>query len=78
MFIISMILNVVTLLFVARVLLSWFPDIDRNSPIVRFIYDTTEPVLQPIRQALPPTGMIDLSPLVVFVGIQVIRMILRV
>jgi YggT family protein len=32
--------------------------------VARFLYDTTEPLLSPIRRFLPQTGMIDLSPLV--------------
>lgn len=51
------------LLVLARVLLSWVnPRFE--GPIARFLYDTTEPLLAPIRRFMPQTGMIDLSPLV--------------
>jgi len=66
------VLHVYQLLLIARVLMSWIPNLDHNNPIARFLYQATEPVLAPIRSALPPLGGIDLSPLVVFLGISVI------
>lgn len=60
------------LILLARVLMSWLPNLDPNNPIARFLYRATEPVLAPIRSALPPMGGIDLSPLVVFLGISIL------
>jgi YggT family protein len=74
---IFLVLQIFQLILLARVLLSWFPDIDRSNPIVRFLYDITEPVLQPIRQMLPQTGGMDFSPLVVFLGITVLMQLMR-
>jgi YggT family protein len=71
-----LVLNVYQLILLARVLITWFPDIDRGNPIVRFLFDVTEPVLEPIRRALPQTGMMDFSPLIVFLGISVLQRIL--
>ncbi|MFQ3567231.1 MAG: YggT family protein [Aggregatilineales bacterium] len=64
------------LILLARVLLSWFPNIDRNNPLVQFVYDMTEPVLRPIRSALPQGTMIDFSPLIVFLIISVLMRLL--
>lgn len=50
----------------ARVIISWIP-IGEGSPfmpVVRFIYQITEPILAPIRSVLPNTGMLDLSPMI--------------
>ena len=33
-------------------------------PLLKLIYAVTEPVLGPIRRALPKTGMFDFSPIV--------------
>lgn len=66
------VLHIYQLILLARVLMSWIPNLDQNNPIARFLYRATEPVLAPIRSALPPMGGIDLSPLVVFLGISVI------
>jgi len=64
------------LLLLARVLMSWIPNLDYNNPIVRFLYQATEPVLAPLRSAIPPLGGIDLSPLLVFLAISVLMYLL--
>lgn len=63
----------------ARIILSWFP-VEPGSglaSIYGFLYAITEPVLGPIRRVIPPLGMggmgLDLSPLVVFFGISILR-----
>lgn len=58
----ALLLQVLDILVLVRVLLSWFP-IDRGNPIVRLLYDLTEPVLAPFRRVIPTIGMFDLSPL---------------
>ena len=58
---------------IARAVLSWVNP-DPFNPIVRFIHNVTEPVLYPIRTKLPLAfGGIDLSPIVVFLGIIFLR-----
>jgi YggT family protein len=63
---------------IGRILLSWFP-ISPDSPfatIFSFLYTITEPVLGPVRRMLPPIGMggmgLDLSPIIVFIGLQLV------
>ena len=73
---ISSLLQLYSLILLARVLLSWFPNVDPSNPIVRFLFEATEPILRPIRQALPQTAGIDFSPLIVLVGIQVLNSLL--
>ena len=46
-------------------------------PVVRFVYQITEPILEPIRRILPPTGMIDISPIIVLLILGFLRNILR-
>jgi YggT family protein len=65
------------LILLARVILSWFPNVDRSNPLIQFLYDVTEPVLRPIREMMPPTGMMDLSPLIVFLIIQVLMTLIQ-
>ena len=57
-----------------RVLLSWFP-IDSRNPLVTALYDVTEPILEPLRRFIPRLGMIDITPLVAILLIQVIAKI---
>ncbi len=74
--IIVWLLQLYQLILLGRVLLSWLPNVDYSNPIVRFLYQATEPVLAPIRQALPPMGGMDLSPLAVFFGISILMRLL--
>ncbi len=64
------------LILLARVLMSWLPGLDRSHPIARFLIDVTEPILAPIRKALPDMGGFDFSPLIVFLIIQVLMQVL--
>jgi YggT family protein len=58
-------------LLLARVLMSWVnPRFDGT--IGRFVYETTEPFLAPIRRFLPQTGPLDLSPLIAFLILSVV------
>ena len=62
----------VTLLVLARVVLSWFDPAGRSEGS-RFVTAATEPFLGPIRRALPPTGAIDLSPFLVLIVLGALR-----
>lgn len=64
-------------IIIIRALLSWVNP-DPWNPIVRFLYQVTEPVLRPIRRRLPSTG-IDFSPVVVILVIYFLqRFLVRV
>lgn len=54
------------LLVLGRILASWFDPAGR-SPTSRFLVAVTEPLMAPVRRVLPPTGMFDLSSLLVLV-----------
>ena len=67
--IIDIVLTAYTWIIIAQAILSWVRP-DPSSPVVRFLYAVTEPVLRPIRQRLPVIfGGIDLSPLIVILAI---------
>jgi YggT family protein len=76
--VIQLLVTVVWLLVIGRVLLSWInPRFE--GPVARFLYDTTEPLLVPIRRFLPATGMLDLAPLVLVLVLGVVlRLVLLV
>jgi YggT family protein len=42
-------------------------------PLLRLIWQLTEPVMAPIRKIVPPMGGLDFSPIFIFIGIQLIR-----
>ncbi len=49
----------------ARVLLSWV-NVDKSARWYQILYSVTEPSLKVLRNILPRTGMIDLSPILAF------------
>jgi YggT family protein len=65
------------LLVLGRVLMSWV-DPRFSSTLGRFLYETTEPLLAPIRRVLPQTGFIDLSPLVLMLLLSVLLRVVGV
>jgi YggT family protein len=74
---ISSLLGLYTFVLFARIILSYITMFRAPSPafapLIRIIYDLTEPVLGFFRRFIPPLGMIDLSPLVVFLLISFLR-----
>jgi len=67
-----MLLTVYLWIVIGRVIVSWV-NADPRNPIVRFLYNATEPLLWRLRRVLPPMGGLDLSPLLLTVGIYVVR-----
>jgi len=71
--IINIVFRIYSYVILARIFLSWLP-VDRSSPVARFIYQITEPVLAPFRVILPLGGMgIDLAPIIVFFLLSLLR-----
>ena len=71
---IAQLLNIYAIVIIARILLSYFP-VSRGGAmesIYNAIYSITEPVLGPVRRALPAFGMFDLSPMVVIIGLRLL------
>lgn len=61
----------------ARAIMSWFPVRPGTSlaSVYRVLLDLTEPVLAPLRRVIPPAGMFDLSFLVLFLALGILRTI---
>ena len=62
-------------LLIAYVFLSYF--MDPYHPIRMNVNRIVNPILDPIRRILPQTGMMDFSPLVAIILVQVLEFILR-
>lgn len=70
---INILFRIYSYIILARIFISWLP-VDRTNPIIRLIYQITEPVLAPFRVILPLGGMgIDLSPIIVFFLLNLLR-----
>lgn len=63
----------------ARVILSWLPmagvRIDMYHPLIRTLYQITDPILNPIRR-FATFGMMDFSPVVALILLEIIRRVL--
>jgi len=65
--------NVLFILIIARVILSWIPIGSPNNPIINFIYEVTEPILGPIRKLIPILLPLDFSPIIAIILINLLR-----
>ena len=74
--ILDLLVNILMFAIIGRAILSWFVR-DPSNPIMRLLVDITEPILGPIRRALPQSWMIDLSPLIAILVIQVLWGLVR-
>lgn len=73
---INIIFRAYTILIFARVIFSWIrvdPYHPTWGPILRFIYQATEPIMQPIRNILPSMGGLDFTPIIVLIGLDLLR-----
>jgi YggT family protein len=57
-----------TLLFLFRIVLTWYPQVDLNRGAMRLIGWPTEALLAPTRRLIQPIGGVDVTP-VVWVGL---------
>ena len=64
-----------SLLLIASVVLSYF--MDPYHPVRSTVDRIVNPILNPIRRVLPRTGMVDFSPLVAIILVQVLEFLLR-
>jgi YggT family protein len=61
------------LVIIIRLLLSWFPNIDWWKQPFKFLYSVSEPVLEPFRRLVPPVGGLDISPIFAFIVLQIVQ-----
>ncbi len=73
----AFIIDLYAFVFLARAVFSWLPFEHRQNRLYDFIYAVTEPVLRPVRKALPPMSGFDFSPVLVLLFLFLIAGILR-
>lgn len=66
--IVGPLLSLLTLLFIFRIVLTWYPQIDLSRFPYSLVAWPTEPFLMPMRKLVPPIGGVDISP-VIWAGI---------
>jgi YggT family protein len=75
--VVDWVLKIYSLVIIVRALLTWVSP-DPYNPLVRFISRLVDPVSYRISRIIPTRiGMVDISPIILLVLIQVIRELLR-
>ena len=81
--ILMLLLNIAYFFVIAHVIMSWlinFQVLNLRQPLVAQIWDglnrLLEPVYSRVRRFVPPMGGLDLAPLIVLIGVAIIRIVL--
>jgi len=74
--VVDLVFTIYIFIVVARAIISWVNP-DPYNPIVRFLYNATEPVLDRIRRVIPlQFGGMDFTPIVLLIGLSVLKQVL--
>jgi YggT family protein len=73
---INVLAGALTLAIFVRVILSWIPNARLPFGLGDFAFGVSEPILAPIRRAMPFLGGIDFSPFIALLLIQVVSIVL--
>lgn len=74
--VINLVFQIYIFIVIARAIVSWVSP-DPYNPIVRFLYQATDPVLYRIRRIIPSQfGGIDFSPIILLLGLSLVRRLL--
>ena len=74
--VIGLVFQIYIFIVIASALVTWVSP-DPYNPIVRFLYQATEPVLARIRRVIPTQfGGIDFSPIILLLGLSLVRRLL--
>ena len=68
-------IDLYSLIVFVAIVMSWL-QLPSSNPIAQLVHAVTEPVLGPIRRALPPMGGLDFSPMVLLIGLAILRSLL--
>ena len=71
---INLLFEALSLAILVRVVLSWFR-VSPDNRFVQILHQVTEPVLAPFRRLIPPVGMMDITPIVALLVLQVVQRI---
>ena len=81
--ILLLILDIVWFVMIVHIIMSWlinFQVLNLYQPFVRQIWDGLNRLLEPlysrVRRLIPPMGGLDLAPLIVLIGVAILRIVL--
>ena len=72
--IINLLSQLITLLVILHIILSYF--MSPYHAVRRAVDSIVEPLLAPIRRIMPQTGMLDFSPMVLIILVQIVARLL--
>ena len=72
---IKIFVSIFDFLLIVRVLASWMPQA-RNNRLIHIVFEATDPAINFVKKFVPPIGMFDISPIVVFFGLDLLSGIL--
>ena len=72
--IVHRLIQLLVLIVIIQVVLSYF--MDPYHPVRRFLDRLVQPMLEPIRRIVPTAGMIDFSPLILIILLQILDAII--
>jgi YggT family protein len=76
LFIVCYALQAYQIILIVRIILSWttmfWSPPEALTPVIRVVYDLTEPVMGFFRRFIPPIGGLDLSPIFIFIIISLL------
>jgi YggT family protein len=73
--VVDLFLNTLMIMIVIRALLSWI-NIGTYNPAISLLYNITDPILNLGRKLIPTISGIDLSPMIIIVGLEFFRRLL--
>ena len=71
----GMLINIYFIAILASIIISWVAPGSYN-PLILLLHQLTEPVMAPFRKIVPAMGGLDLSPIFVFLAINVLQIML--
>jgi YggT family protein len=74
--IVSLLLAVMTFLFIFRIVLTWYPQVESQKFPFNIVIAPTEPFLAPSRKLISPIGGVDITPIVWVAIFSLVREVL--
>jgi YggT family protein len=69
------VVTIITIVLILNALISFTP-LEPWHPVRRVLNQLAEPIVRPFRNILPPTGMIDFTPMIALIVVQIVGQIL--
>ncbi len=77
------VLDIIWWVLIVHIIMSWlinFQVLNMRQPLVAQIWyginKILEPIYRPLRRVIPPMGGLDITPIVVFIGIYALRVVI--